>query len=161
MHKYPPPFSWPMLPHLPLDDIDIINYLAPSTPGPEGPAGPPGPPGATGADGPAGPAGPPGPPGTRSNLVAVASAGSDYYIQLDDFYIGVNSTEPTILILPDQPADGTIYIIKLEMGPPIGNRKANIIPSGTATIDGKNFIVLQNAYESATVIYHLSNWFTV
>lgn len=155
MFPYPSqPFGWPVLAVVPQplpDDIDIINYSAP-----------PGSPGPQGEPGPAGPAGPPGPPGTDSNgQLPVVNTGSSYNAKLTDCYIGVNSDEPTTIILPESPEPGKFYIIKLEMGAPIGNRKVKVIPSGSAQIDNNNFVTLQEPYESITVIYNNNNWYTV
>lgn len=171
------PFGWPFVPFLPAGEIDIINYTAPvGTVGPPGPPGPPGPAGAQGEPGPAGPQGepgqsglegdpgppgPPGPAGATGTDYPTTSTGSDYQVTLDDCYIGINSKEATVLRLPSNPLDGKFYIIKLEMGSPIGNRKVTLVPPGAALIDGKATLVLQNPYETVTVIYHLGNWFII
>lgn len=172
-------FPWPPVPYIPYmftgpqDDIDIINYTAPAgVPGPAGPAGPqgepgpqgpqgePGPAGAHGAQGEPGPAGPEGPPGTVGNLPTV-NAGSDYYASVTDCYIGVNSKEPTTIFLPKDPPDGLFLVIKVEMPPPIGNRKVTITTQDSSTIDGQDSLILKNAWESVTLIYNESNWFTI
>lgn len=162
------PFGWPSIGYVPFflpDDIDIINYSATTAtagpPGPVGPQGPQGEPGQSGLDGEPGPPGPPGPSGPTATDYPTVSTGSDYQVTIEDCYIGINSKEPTVLRLPADPEDGKFYIIKLEMGSPIGNRKVTIVPPGTALIDGKATVVLQNPYETVTVIYHLGNWFII
>ena len=47
------------------------------------------------------------------------------------------------------------------MGSPIGNRKVTIIPPIGTTIDGLSSIVLQNPYETVTVLFHKGNWFKI
>lgn len=162
------PFGWPFVPFLPAGDVDIINYTAPvGTQGPPGPAGPTGPAGPAGPQGEPGQSGlegdpgPPGPPGPQTLTLPVLNTGSSYNITLEDCYIGVNSKEPTTLKLPSDPEPGKYYIIKLEMGSPIGNRKVTLIPPGTTLIDGKATVVLQNPYETITVIYNNDNWFII
>lgn len=172
MYQILPPFVPIFVP--PTDNDLFISYSGatqPGPPGPVGPSGPPGPqgvqgeqgiqglPGADGSQGVQGEPGPQGPPGTT--IYPTISTGSSYQITDDDCYIGVNSKEPTILKLPEEPEDGTFYIVKLEMGSPIGNRKVTLVPPGSCTIDGKTVITLQNPYETITVIYHKDNWFTI
>lgn len=177
------------IPPVSTDNDLFINYSGTSQPGPPGPQGPPGPsgppgiqgeqgvqglpgadgaqgeqgiqgePGATGEQGVQGLPGPPGPPGTT--IYPTISTGSSYTVLAADCYIGINSKEPTIINLPSTAENGKFYIIKLEMKPPIGNRKVTIVPHGSSTIDGQDVLVLQNAYEDVTVLYHNGNWFTV
>lgn len=137
-----PPLGWPMPPHMPMipDDIDIINYA---------PVGPPGPPG------------PPGPSGSCCHQMPVKLVSNDYYLELKDVYIGTDNTKSINIVLPENPEQGKYYIIKLEIGAPVGNRKVKILPPGTATIDGQNYITLQNPYESVRLIYHQTNWFLI
>lgn len=171
----------------PINDNDLfINYQGTSQPGPPGPVGPPGPagpqgdqgiqgvqgpPGAQGepgtpgiqgepgAQGPQGIQGEPGPPGTT--ILPTVNTGSSYQATVKDCYIGVNSKEATTITLPSNAQPGQYFIVKLEMGSPIGNRKVTIIPPGTTTINGQNFLVLQNPWESVTIIYHNNNWFII
>jgi len=174
------PFVPPITPYqyipvfIPNDNDLFINYQGTSQSGPPGPAGPTGPagpqgeqgpqgvPGEPGAQGPQGVPGEPGaqgPPGTT--IYPTVSTGSNYNATLDDCYIGVNSKEPTTINLPSNPEDGKFYVIKLEMGSPIGNRKVTIIPPIGTTIDGLSSIVLQNPYETVTVLFHKGNWFKI
>ena len=170
------PFGWPMIPFtstLPvtLDDIDIINYTSSGSPGPAGPPGPPGPqgdpgiqgdqglqgdpgpPGEKGEQGDPGPIGPPGPSGTVSRNTVVVS--EDYEAKKTDYYIGVDSKGPVTITLPDDAPKGTEYIIKLQMGAPIGTRKVTV-KSGTS-IDNVNNIILTNPYEALQVLFQ-SSW---
>jgi len=165
------PFGWPMVPFVPRlpDDIDIINYTAPvgisGPPGPPGPAGPqgePGPQGVPGADGipgiqgpqgEPGPQGPQGPSGTVSRNTVVVT--EDYTAKLTDYYIGVNNEKPVTITLPDDAPKGTEYIIKLQIGAPVGNRKVTV-KSGT-NIDNVSTIILTNPYEALQVLFQ-SSW---
>jgi len=155
-----------LFPTLPTD-IDIVNYTGGSnTLGPPGPQGPPGPAGEQGPPGPVGetgPAGPPGPPGQEGDpIYNTLLISTDYTITQNDAYIGVNSTSPVSILLPDDLVEGSVFVIKLEMGPPIGNRKVTVKPeNSTSRIDGDSSVVLKRPYESITVIYRGGNWFLI
>lgn len=126
-------------------------------PGPEGPVGPQGPEGAIGPQGPAGPAGPQGPSGVcKCNKITVTE---DYTCTKDDYYVGVNSSGPVTIHLPEDAQETCVIIVKAEMGPPLGNRK--VLIKSTKKIDGKNSIVLQSPYESATLIYNNDMWYKI
>lgn len=146
----------------PIEDNDLFIKVvnAASTPGPPGEPGPPGPPGPPGEPGPAGEPGPPGPPGPPSPAsdnchVNTKVINKDYEAKESDCYIGVDSIGPVEILLPASPKDGTLFYIKIENGPPIGNRKVTVVGS----IDGKTKHVLQNPYESLTIIFRGSKWF--
>jgi hypothetical protein len=155
------PFGWPMIPFVPTlpDDIDIINYTSAGTMGPPGPAGPtgpqgePGPQGELGPQGKQGPEGPEGPSGSVSRNTVVVS--EDYTAKKTDYYIGVDSKGPVTITLPEDVPKGTEYIIKLQMGAPIGTRKVTV-KSGTS-IDNVNNIILTNPYEALQVLFQ-STW---
>lgn len=173
MYQIIPPIVPIFLPQVTDDDL-FINYQAssqPGIPGPVGPQGPAGPqgekgeqgvqgePGAQGEQGIQGEPGPQGPPGTT--ILPTVAAGSSYHATNKDCYIGINSKESTTIYLPSTVENGKVLVIKLEMGAPIGNRKVTIMPPGTTTLNGENFLTLQNPYESVTIIYHLNNWFSI
>lgn len=138
-------------------DDDIINING----GNAGPPGPPGPPGEQGPQGEPGPIGPPGPPGTCTCECKTILVSEDYSIKMDDCYVGVNSSDPTTLILPPDCVDGHKLVIKAEMGPPLGNRKVTIITSDGSTIDGKDDYVLVVPYDVIRLICHLGNWWII
>lgn len=134
------------------NDTIIINTASePSDCQPECPPGPPGPPG---------PQGEQGPPGECSCTLDTRLITTHYAATSEDCYIGVNSEAPTVITLPSDPKMGQMLVIKLEMQPPVGNRKVTIIPPENTTIDGANFIVLQEPWESVTLVYR-ENWFIV
>jgi hypothetical protein len=145
---------WGFTPFLPINDgIDIINYTSASTPGPPGPQGEVGPQGETG---------PQGPPGDRSPTAVNTIVVSEDYTAADrDYYIGVNSNKPTCIILPPSPASGTEIIVKVEMKPPIGNRKVTVKTSDGSLIDGGGSYVMQNGHEFVQVIRSGNNWFII
>lgn len=186
------PWTWPPIAFVPSGNIDLsdpvyINYDPPSPPGPPGPPGPqgeeglPGPQGEQGVPGPQGEQGeqgvpgpqgeqgPPGPPGPSSptkeciNCSDYILTTKDYSVKIDDYYIGVNVTKPTNIILPTAAPEGKIYVIKLEMAPPVGNRKVTVKGNGY-TIDGAAQIVLENAWECVQVLFrgnlwHVTSWY--
>jgi hypothetical protein len=174
------PWTWPPVAFVPNAAIDLsdpvyINYDPPSPPGPAGPPGPPGEQGVPGEQGPQGeqgipgpqgeqgPVGPEGPPGPSSptkeciNCSEYILTNKDYSVKSDDYYIGVNSTKPTNIILPSVPQEGKIYIVKLEMQSPVGNRKVTLKGNGKL-VDGQSSVVLENAYESITIIFRGDGW---
>jgi hypothetical protein len=132
-------------------------------PGPTGPTGPQGDPGPTGPQGEPGPTGPQGPPGPSSPSESCINCSDNILIEKDysvtdtDYYIGVKATKPLNVFLPLVPIEGKIYVIKLEMEPPVGNRKITLKGNGKL-IDGKSSVVLENAYESITVLFRTDGW---
>lgn len=147
----------------PVDGIDVINYNGTGIPGPPGEPGPPGPQGETGPAGPQGETGPQGPPGDRGlsapfNTIVV----SENYTASDrDYYIGVDSNKPTCITLTPDASDGTEIIVKVEMKPPIGNRKVTVKTVDGSLIDGSGNYVMQNGYEFVQVIRRGRNWFII
>lgn len=141
------------------EDVDIINYLNNGMPGPAGPPGPPGPVGEQGPQGEPGPQGPQGPSGDISGdpIYNTVLINDDYITTQEDAYIGVNSTNPVEILL-SLVEEGTLYVIKLEMGAPIGNRKVTIYADNNLKIDNKTSIILQQPYESVTLIFRGNAW---
>jgi hypothetical protein len=155
-------------------DDDIINIQTGSSePGPPGPQGPPGPPGDVGPQGPPGengqtgipgpqgepgPIGPVGPPGECNCQCKAILVSQNYTAEMDDHYIGVNSTGPITITLPSDCSDCHKIIVKAEMGPPLGNRKITIKAIDPSTIDGDDSIVLQEPYETITLLCRGGNW---
>lgn len=88
----------------------------------------------------------------------VVSVSEDYYVQQDDYYIGVTSSGPVTIFLPENPEDCIQLVIKADMGPPLGNKKVTIMAQGTNTIDDNSSVVLGVPYESLSVISQGGNW---
>jgi hypothetical protein len=113
--------------------------------------------GATGPQGAPGPIGPQGPSGSVSRNTIVVD--KDYTALKTDYYIGVQAEGPVTITLPEDVPKGTEYIIKLQMGAPIGNRKVTV-KSGTS-IDNVNIVILTNPYEALQVLFqsawHITN----
>lgn len=153
-------------------------------PGPPGPPGPSGPPGEPGAEGPAGPQGESGPPGIQGPAGEQGPPGpagadgepglqrsatlvsQDYSAEVDDYYIGVNSSGPVTITLPADCPDCYEIVIKAEMGPPLGNRKVTIVPpddgSTIVEIDGSDLpLIMTIPYESVHLIHRGGNWWIV
>ena len=154
-HQILPFWSFPLFPTSALPtEIDVINYMGTNTPGPPGPPGP---------QGETGPAGPPGPSVQEGDpIYNTLLIDRDYTITQEDAYIGVNSTGPVSILLPSNLIEGSVFVIKLEMGPPIGNRKVTVKPdSQDSKIDGDSSVILKKSYESITVIYRGDNWFLI
>lgn len=92
---------------------------------------------------------------------ATKTVSDDYTIVVTDYYIGVDADEAVTITLPKKPEDCLEYIIKAQMGPPLGNRKVTIVPQGTATIDGVIEYEMTIPYESVTVISNDGNWWII
>jgi len=88
-----------------------------------------------------------------------------YNLENDTLYIGVNNPfDETKIVLPQDGSIGCqIKIIKLEMGPPIGNKKVIVVPFDTDTqqIDGKGSYTLKTPYGVVSLVYNQGNWFIV
>lgn len=148
------------------NDTSFISISSPSIPGPpgpqgeigpQGPQGEIGPQGLQGLQGPQGPQGQQGPAYEGDLTLDNTWIKSDYTVQELDCYIGVKSSSPITIKLPTG-TDGRLLIIKLEMGPPIGNRKVTIIPKSIDFIDGGNSLTLQNPYEAISLVYRGNSW---
>lgn len=156
-----------------VDDRDLfISTSSGGPPGPPGPPGPSGPPGEIGPVGPQGPQGipgetgpqgvpgPPGPSGPTSECINCSdyiATNKDYTVKDTDYYIGTTNTKPINIILPAQPLEGKIYYIKLEIGPPVGNRKVTVKGNGKL-IDNQASVVLENAWECVQVLFRDNAW---
>jgi hypothetical protein len=137
------------------------NPCPPGPPGEQGPPGPPGPPGEPGPPGQPGPVGPPGSPGECDCKCKRILVSEDYNAQVDDYYIGVNSTGPVNIILPADCGDCAEIIVKAEMGPPLGNRKITITVSDGSTIDGDDSYVMEVPYQSVNLICRDGSWWII
>lgn len=142
-----------------IDDDDCPEECPPGPPGSPGEPGPPGKPGEPGPPGPPGPPGKPGPPGTCLHPCILVS--EDYTTTDFDYYIGVNSEKPVTISLLNDVDSCTEYVIKAEMGPPIGNRKITIKPEAPSLIDGDTIYTIEVPYQSVNVIFRGGNWHIV
>jgi hypothetical protein len=115
---------------------------------PPGPAGPPGPPG---------PVGPPG-SNSRSHCILI---NEDYTATEFDYYIGVNSEESVTVTLRDDLDFCIEYIVKVEMPPPIGNRKVIVKAEAPSLIDGEQTYIMTVPYESVRVFRRGGNWHVI
>lgn len=111
-----------------------------------------------GPQGDQGPKGDQGPPGSCSDLKTVLVS-ENYTASEEDCYIGVNSKNPVTIKLTST-QDGKMYIIKSEMSAPVGNRKVTIT-GGISYIDGNPSVVLQEPYESITLLYRGNSWHVI
>jgi hypothetical protein len=164
---------------------DNCDECPPGPPGPPGPEGPPGPIGPTGEQGPPGPPGeqgpqgesgpigepgpqgepgppgPPGPPGECSCKCQTTLVSEDYYAEMDDCYIGVNSNGPVTITLPPDCGDSQEIIVKAEMGPPLGNRKITITTVDGSFIDDQSSYIIEVPYQTVHLICRGGNWWII
>jgi len=126
--------------------------------GATGPQGPIGATGATGAQGEPGPIGATGATGNCSCKCSARVVSQDYSATMDDYYIGVNSTGPVTITLPGDCEDCQQIIVKIEMGPPIGNRKVTLVVANSGLIDGSTSYVMEVPYESVSMLCRGGEW---
>ena len=124
------------------------SVIAFSSEGTQGPPGPQGPKGDTGPMGPAGESGK-----CTCNRRKTILVQDDYKMQADDYYVGVRSDKPVTITLPITLDHYVDFIVKAEMGPPLGNRKVTIVTGDGSLIDGQTSVVLQEPYESRQFVY--------
>jgi hypothetical protein len=183
------PPIFPIIPYMPDNDLFINSSISTGVPGPAGPPGPQGPPGPSGGPpGPAGepgtngtdgtngtngtdgtngtngtngepgPQGPQGEPGVQG-LVNTILVSENYTAKLTDFYIGTINEKPITITLPSEAPKGTQYIIKLQIGAPVGNRKVTV--KSATDLDSSSSIVLEKPYEALQVLFqgawHITN----
>jgi len=85
----------------------------------------------------------------------------DYTATLDDYYIGVDSEGPVIVTLPVNCLDGDQIIVKLEMGPPIGNRKVTVKTVDGSMIDDAYTYVMESPYDRVHLFCRGGDWHIV
>ena len=124
------------------------------TNGEPGVQGPQGEPGVQGPQGEPGVQGPQGEPGVQG-LVNTILVSQNYTAKLTDFYIGTINEKPITITLPSEAPKGTQYIIKLQIGAPVGNRKVTV--KSATDLDDSSSIVLEKPYESLQVLFQ-SSW---
>jgi hypothetical protein len=92
-------------------------------------------------------------------LVNTIVVSENYTAKLTDFYIGTTNEKPITITLPSEAPKGTQYIIKLQIGAPVGNRKVTV--KSATDLDNTSTVVLENPYESLQVLFqgtwHITN----
>lgn len=108
-----------------------------------------------------------------NGIISVSNSGNEtcntkvitgnYNASANDCYIGVNliTNNPATLILPNNVLDGTKFIVKLQYGAPVGNRKLTIETIPPSMIDGYNAVELTTPYQSASFICQSNNWYLI
>jgi hypothetical protein len=119
-----------------------------------GMTGPKGDPGPQGAQGPAGVC-------SCSCYETTKLIQADYKMSSDDFYIGVKSDSKVTITLPTEIKTCVWFVIKAEMGPPVGNRKVTILTEDSSLIDGATSYVMENPYEFVQLLYRGGDWHVV
>jgi hypothetical protein len=137
--------------------IGLTGATGPS--GVSGLTGATGPSGVSGLTGATGPIGPTGSSGNINNTIVITE---DYDATNDNQYIGVflETNKPAKLKLPKS-QDGKIIIVKLQYGPPVGNRKLTIEATPPQLIDGYEAVDLTTPYQSATFVCQANNWYLI
>ena len=81
----------------------------------------------------------------------------NYTADINDFYIGVDSTSAVTITLPTV-GDGKQYVVKAEMKPPLLNRKITIVTEDGSKIDGCSSYVLQVSYQAVWLLKRGEGW---
>ena len=83
---------------------------------------------------------------------------SSYTITENDYYIGVNYAGAVTITLPSGADEGTVYIVKDELGEASKgtNRYITILPLGSDKIDGRDRAILAYDFGSLTFVYRNS-----
>ena len=113
--------------------------------------------------------GPPGPQGEKGDpgdceiidcdcLCNTKLISNNYQVVSEDYYIGVQSTGPITITLPPNCEDGSQFIIKAEMSPPLGNRKIKITTVDGSLIDGDFSYIINVAFHSVNLLHRGSAW---
>ena len=76
-----------------------------------------------------------------------------YNVSPDDCYVGVDAEKATTIILPKDPPDGKVIIVKAEMKPPLGNRKVTITTADGTLIDGYQNCIIQVSNETVRLLF--------
>ena len=86
---------------------------------------------------------------------------SNYLASDLDHYIGVDSKKAVSIILPENPPDGKVIIVKAEMKPPLGNRRITITTRDGSAIDGYPNYVIQVSNEFVRLVYRGNSWHAI
>lgn len=127
-------------------------------PGEQGEPGIPGPVGQTGPAGPPGKEGPPGKSGECDCKHKAIVVSKDYSVKMDDYYIGVNSSESVTITLPSNCPDCLEIIVKAEMPPPVGNRKVIIVVENGNDIDNLSSYIITKPYDYVRLFCYKNIW---
>ena len=160
------------------NDVVILNdnNCSECPPGPPGPQGEPGDTGPPGPQGEPGINGVPGPQGEQGNQGDVGPQGpkgdkgdpgicedcdcntigidENYVPLVDDCYIGITTSDPVTVTLPESPDDGQTYTIKGEVKKVV----ITITTTDSSKIDGNQTIILRNPYDCFTILYRGGKW---
>lgn len=82
----------------------------------------------------------------------------DYTVTPEDFYIGVDSTGPVTITLPEDYTDCGEIVIKSEMRPPLGNRKLTLVATNGSLIDGYPSHINETSNAAIRLIYRGGHW---
>lgn len=99
--------------------------------------------------------------GNTNGTIQTVVIKENYIAKLIDNYIGIDSTRPVTIVLPEGYPDGWNIIIKAHMRPPIGNRKITIRCENDILIDGYDSYVIQTSNDSVSMIFKDGNWWIV
>ena len=86
---------------------------------------------------------------------------SNYMASDIDHYIGVDSKKALTIVLPVNPPDGKIIIVKAEMKPPLGNRRITITTRDGSSIDGYPNYIIQVSNEFVRLVYRGNAWHAI
>ena len=135
-----PLFMSQSLPFIPDRDLFINNTRF----------GPPGPPGPQGIQG---------PPGTPGLIPVTNVTTTPFNVLLGDYFLAVNVTAPSSIVLPLGAPIGTVFIVKDTSG--LAATNPITITATASTIDGAASYILNTNYGSVTFVRTSTEWSVV
>ena len=81
---------------------------------------------------------------------------SNYNIGQDDVIILVNSVSNVTVTLPNVSSNGKFYVIKN-----VGTGSVTVTPSGSSTIDGLSYVILNMKNQTIEIVSDGSNWYII
>ena len=110
--------------------------------------------------------------GSGNNIIVSAETGSQavhytpvnhsmspYVVQLSDYYLGVTTNGGAVTIqLPNDPATGTVYIVKDSAGDSEANAITVTTIGGVVNIDASTSLVIEIDYKAVQFIFNGSSW---
>lgn len=90
--------------------------------------------------------------------IATTLIESNYLANDTDYYIGVDAKKPVTVVLPADPIDGKVIIVKAEMRPPLGNRTITVATRDGSAIDGYTNYIIQVSHGCVRLVYRGNGW---
>ena len=94
---------------------------------------------------------------TGADFLNTTSTNSSYTASATDEYIGSTASSAITITLPAG-TPGRVYTIKDEIG---GSPKITVVGSNSQKIDGKNSYLIENRYQSISLVFRNNGWWLI